>query len=768
MKFTTTPAGVPYLECWKTVMNRLAREKDNDYTILIEENTPLGENVVLTRVRFLHIDQQQQHFWIRGFHFPVATSTAFDAAKDKFACYLLLKNSCSCFQQQDTAVSLLTHHLIPNSKLNTGGTVSSLLTATSLFSSDPYNGDVVLKPTDGKGGARVCRCRSVGELEAAQIDLELTGGRSVVMTPFVRSTCEIRVVFQKRKDGVFWFALLRKSQLTLRGLRGKTPREAIAANRDIIRPGSEVEAIISDLEGFVDGGEGVFEAIDEVTLWKYNQNYGAHIQRIRPEEWGEEGAVLTSVTKEVAGCLMLPFGCVDFLHDAQSGRYTLLEVNTQILTDLFDFCSEDEIFDIAVVALDTAERHIRGVAQYVSSAASKSSSLSVPLEHGMLLPSRSSTSSSVRESSPWVVRVRNRKAILDFAVSSGCYCREADAVNDFVIGSYKEDYGHLLTVRRRSVPAVGMLNFVQDYGVNLSGMVEACHYKSYTSYLLAKAGVPCVRHVLIPRIKSSNKSGGPSRPSVTGAMQLLRDEFNVVADPKSGALSRRIVVKTETGSGGVDCFLVNNTLELQRSVMALSRRECNASVFLGGAVAEYRVVMLCGELILLTKKAMPYVVGDGVHSLRDLIQNSGGSHARVADQLAGGYLQDRLGKVVPEGEHVSLSWQFNLQGGAVPNVETDKGVIDRVVQMARRSADAIGLLYCAVDILRFDADNNNVDGEFVVMEINSAPGFHELIAHIAAGDASHVGGGSTSVSPLVLRSLAHVVSASLSGAAATS
>ena len=120
---------------------------------------------------------------------------------------------------------------------------------------------------------------------------------------------------------------------------------------------------------------------------------------------------------------------------------------------------------------------------------------------------------------------------------------------------------------------------------------------------------------------------------------------------------------------------------------------------------EVRVILLDGQPMLVYRKQRPQVVGDGVHTLRELATAAG--HDRGLSELG----TREVNAVVPKGEQRILNWRHNLDAGAKP-VLWRTARSERPAQSSRRSRDAIGITFASIDVVR-------VDGEWRVLEINS-------------------------------------------------
>jgi hypothetical protein len=110
--------------------------------------------------------------------------------------------------------------------------------------------------------------------------------------------------------------------------------------------------------------------------------------------------------------------------------------------------------------------------------------------------------------------------------------------------------------------------------------------------------------------------------------------------------------------------------------------------------------------MIVYRKERPSVVGDGVHTLRELATAAG--HDRQLRELGA----HEANAIVPEGKHRVLNWRHNLDVGAKPILLTDEGVPAACAKLAIDAANAIGIVFASIDVVR-------VDGTWRVLEINS-------------------------------------------------
>jgi len=151
---------------------------------------------------------------------------------------------------------------------------------------------------------------------------------------------------------------------------------------------------------------------------------------------------------------------------------------------------------------------------------------------------------------------------------------------------------------------------------------------------------------------------------------------------------------------------------------------------------DHRMLVVNGQLIAVAKRVPGHVVGDGRHTVEELVAivNSdprrGVGHEKVLTRLEfdhqaerqlekKGYTRD---SVPPEGEMVYLRSTGNLSTGGTSIDVTDIVHPDNV-EMAVRTVRAIGLDVGGVDFLTPDITVSYKENGGAICEVNAAPGF---------------------------------------------
>jgi cyanophycin synthetase len=151
---------------------------------------------------------------------------------------------------------------------------------------------------------------------------------------------------------------------------------------------------------------------------------------------------------------------------------------------------------------------------------------------------------------------------------------------------------------------------------------------------------------------------------------------------------------------------------------------------------DHRMLVVNGELVAVAKRVPGHVVGDGRHTIAELIEivNSdprrGIGHEKVLTNLELDNQAERLmadaghtaETVLPEGETFYLRSTANLSTGGTAIDVTDVCHPDNK-DMAERTIKAVGLDVGGVDFLTPDITKSYKDIGGAIVEVNAAPGF---------------------------------------------
>jgi glutathione synthase/RimK-type ligase-like ATP-grasp enzyme len=245
------------------------------------------------------------------------------------------------------------------------------------------------------------------------------------------------------------------------------------------------------------------------------------------------------------------------------------------------------------------------------------------------------------------------------------------------------------------------LAFGYDIGLNSAVARAIANDKAATADILALSDIPCVPHALFlnPRLHQHIPA--------TGSWEAMLDLL------KRHPLG--IVVKPNEGTSGRSVFLVTSPPKLELAVQDVFASHAGLAISPYVDIEdEVRVVLLDEAPLVVYRKSRPSVVGDGKRSLLELALAATPAEQRAI--VLPGLVRDRdkteLDAIVPAGQSRVLNWRHNLDAGSRPALLEEGDFGASCVRLAVRAADAIGLRFGSIDVIR-------TDGGLKILEINS-------------------------------------------------
>ncbi|MDP2007970.1 MAG: cyanophycin synthetase [Rubrivivax sp.] len=281
-----------------------------------------------------------------------------------------------------------------------------------------------------------------------------------------------------------------------------------------------------------------------------------------------------------------------------------------------------------------------------------------------------------------------------------------------------------LRLNEQSLIQLGHGKFQQRIQATVTGRtsyiaVELAQDKEETNKILGNCGLPVPKQELV---RSADRA-------VRAAERL---GFPVVTKPYNGNHGRGISIGLKTADevrAGFDA-----AAEHSSSVIVES--------FLHGD--DFRLLVVGGELIAATRRTPGHVVGDGLHSVKQLVDTVNGDprrgigHEKVMTRIELDAQADTMltrqgltvDSVPDAGRQVLLRSTANLSTGGTATDVTDVIHPDNR-EMAVRAVTAIGLDVGGVDFLCPDITDSYKSAENAgagICEINAAPGFRMHVA----------------------------------------
>lgn len=238
--------------------------------------------------------------------------------------------------------------------------------------------------------------------------------------------------------------------------------------------------------------------------------------------------------------------------------------------------------------------------------------------------------------------------------------------------------------------------FGYNFEKNSSTSHLICSDKCSASDLLQLSQVPVVEHTFFMspvNIKYVGVSGNWSK-----LCELLSQH-------------KKLVCKSNEGTGGNGIYLVSNQFELENAAYKIYNNSRSMAVCPFYEIeSEFRVVVLDEKVKLVYRKNIPYLLGDGISDLRQLLvaylkkSVSYSTSLNIPDE-------DYL-KTLDSGKKYYLHWKHNLGQGANPEIVQNEELVRRLSDLALRAAQVVNIHFASIDIIK----TNN---QYLVLEINS-------------------------------------------------
>ncbi len=246
--------------------------------------------------------------------------------------------------------------------------------------------------------------------------------------------------------------------------------------------------------------------------------------------------------------------------------------------------------------------------------------------------------------------------------------------------------------------------------------VELAGDKEETNRILHDLGLPVPRQAIV-------------RHASDAARAAQRIGFPVVVKPLAGNHGRGVSINLKSAAEVEAAF--DKAREHGRTIIVES--------FIEGY--DHRLLVVDGELVAAAKREPGHVVGDGRHTIGELVDivnqdpRRGVGHEKVLTRLELDYQAERLlqkigydRETVPaDGEAVYLRSTANLSTGGTAIDVTDVIHPDNR-EMAIRAINAIGLDIGGVDFLTRDITLSYREAGGAICEVNAGPGFRMHVA----------------------------------------
>lgn len=219
--------------------------------------------------------------------------------------------------------------------------------------------------------------------------------------------------------------------------------------------------------------------------------------------------------------------------------------------------------------------------------------------------------------------------------------------------------------------------------------------------------------------------------------EVIKKGESVKALKIANTLGYPLVVKPISGTHGTDVFMgVDNDNFLQEILAKIDGDVLLEEQFLNGR--DYRLLVVGDKLIAAAERLPANVIGDGMHTINELVTIKNSEPVRSKNPLIG------ITKLKLNEESLRILKSYGYSGASVPainevvpirktsNISQGGDTIDvtdivhpSVVEIAVRAAQAIpGLVYAGLDFMtNTSISQEQNDKSYVMIEVNGSPMF---------------------------------------------
>lgn len=248
-----------------------------------------------------------------------------------------------------------------------------------------------------------------------------------------------------------------------------------------------------------------------------------------------------------------------------------------------------------------------------------------------------------------------------------------------------------------------------QFDLNTSNSFRIAGDKYATYAILKKNNIPVIEHKMI--FNPETREEYYSEDLIDNAVKLLDN-------------NEKIIVKANQSLKGKDVYLCetkNEIINVINKLFSEGKDSISACPYFD-IEYEYRAVYLCGEILYIYKKEKPFVIGDGINTIRKLILDKYGNDSDL--ELVKRLDLDEIPKL---NARIVVSWKHNLCHGAKPvTIDENDLYYEEAKKIAIESGKAININFATIDIAL-------INKKLYVMEINASVCMDKFAINVTNG-----------------------------------
>ncbi|WHH60038.1 cyanophycin synthetase [Petroclostridium sp. X23] len=300
----------------------------------------------------------------------------------------------------------------------------------------------------------------------------------------------------------------------------------------------------------------------------------------------------------------------------------------------------------------------------------------------------------------------------------------------------KYDYGAstsaiVTEAKKRGIP----VSEISDSGMIRLGYgkyqkyISATLYEGTSSIAVDIACDKALTKALLEEVSIPVPSGQVCTSAKEAALEVEKLGYPVVVKPKSGNQGKQVFTN------------INNVDELKSAFMKVKAYDEEVMVEKYVVGRDYRILVVNGKMVAVAERVPAHVIGDGIHTVKELIDKENGNILRGEDHekpLTKIKLDEQTDSILSKqglhlpdiaspGQVIWLRANGNLSTGGTA-VDCTDIVHVKNKEMAELAAKTIGLDIAGIDMVIPDITRPVSEGYGAIVEVNAAPGIRMHLA----------------------------------------
>ncbi|MBY0376475.1 cyanophycin synthetase [Patescibacteria group bacterium] len=273
----------------------------------------------------------------------------------------------------------------------------------------------------------------------------------------------------------------------------------------------------------------------------------------------------------------------------------------------------------------------------------------------------------------------------------------------------------------------GVTRSLRFYSLDLNHIASAdiAKDKDYAKFFIKKLGYPVAEGTTI--FKDSWAKVLKSNRTISYAVKYAKK------------LGYPVILKPNSKSQGVGVSLASNDAELKSALRNIFKDEKIVVLEKYMPGRDYRVVVLDGEIISAYERTALCVVGDGKHSVLELLKEKQKNFIKTGRDTKINFTDARIKlklqkqgytfrSILPKGQKIFLLDNANLSTGG-DSTDVTETISTDFKKIAINLTRQMGLRIAGVDIMvtKGDISKNLKSAKYYIIEINAAPGLDHYV-----------------------------------------